>query len=460
MYGGKYVLNLTLKSFFIKEGKQRSNEKYGLISHLEYLLNDMYRETDSNFTLNYQRVKSLKSRIDQLKSEILEGVQVRSRIQEIKYGEIPSSYLVGKQSSEGKKKTIHKLTTEHRCENFQLGIDLDNTDDINKYVYSFYNNLYTAQENNSSVQNEFINHLQTKVSEIDNETLTEPLDLDEIDKALNSTENHKSPGIDGLPYEFYKTFWDILKYDLHEILTYMITNLSLTQSQSLGIITLQPKSGNKTLLSNWRPITLMTCDYKILTKVFANRLKCIIPRIISNEQFCCPGKSIIDSNLVMRDVLYYCNENNIQGAVLSLDWSKAYDRVDHNFVYAVSNRLGFCESFIKIVKLFCSNVRSVVQINGNLTKTFYIGRGIRQGCPMSMIVYVLFKEALYCHIKSLHSIKGPELPNGNSLKILGYADDTNLILRDNVSIIEAVKIIKKFENATGAILNEEKTIFF
>ena len=263
-----------------------------------------------------------------------------------------------------------------------------------------------------------------------------------------------------MPYEFYKIFWNILKDDLHEILTYAIENLTITESQSLGVITLQPKNGDKTLLSNWRPITLMTCDYKILTKVFAARLKHIIPKIICQEQFCCPGKSIIDSNLIMRDVLYFCNENNIQGAVLTLDWSKAYDRVDHNFLFAVLAKLGFCDSFIKILKLFCSNVRSVIQINGNITSSFHIGRGVRQGCPLSMMIYVLFKEALYSRIKALDSIKGPELPNNNSLKILGYADDTNLLLRDNESIIEAMKVIKMFETAAGAILNENKTKIF
>ena len=439
MYGGKCVQNPISNKFFIKEGKQKSNEKYGLISYLEYFFNDMYRETDYNYALSYQRVKSIKTRIDQLKSEILEGVQVRSKVQEIKYGEVPSSFLVGKQSSEGKKKIINKLTTEQCFDNINVGLDLDHTNDINKYVHSYYKNIYMSQENDISVQNEFINFLEPTVSEVDNEMLTKPLDLDDIYKALNSTENHKSPGIDGLPYEFFKTFWDILKDDLLEILTYALTNLSVTESQSLGIITLQPKSGDKKLLSNWRPITLMTCDYKLLTKIFANRLKCIVPQIISKEQFCCPGKSIIDSNLVMRDVLYYCNENNIQGAVLTLDWSKAYDRVDHNFLYAVLGKLGFCEAFIKVIQLFCSNVQSAVQVNGIITKSFDIGRGIRQGCPLSMILYVLFKEALYCRIKSSQSIKSPYLPNNHSLKILGYADDTNLFLRDSQSILEAMK---------------------
>ena len=281
--------------------------------------------------------------------------------------------------------------------------------------------------------------------------------MEEIEKALTSTEDKKSPGIDGLPYEFYKTFWDLIKNDILEILNNIISQLTLSQSQRLAIIILLPKSGDNTLLSNMRPVSLMTCDYKLLTKVYSNRLKLILPGVISEEQFCCPGKTIVDCNLVMRDMVYYCNENNIQGAVLSLDWSKAYDRVDHNFLYAVLRKLGFNEAFIQIVKLFCSSAESSVQINGNLTKTFNLGRGIRQGCPMSTILYVLFKEALYSYIKSKSSIISPCLPNNKSLKILGFADDTNLFVSDNNSILESMKAISTFEKATGAILNKSKT---
>ena len=317
--------------------------------------------------------------------------------------------------------------------------------------------MYTSQHNDISEQEEFLNCLEPKIGDLENEILTKPLDLDDIYEALNSTQNHKSPGIDGLPYEFYKTFWESIKYDVSQILNNILSTLSLTESQSLAIIVLHPKSGNAHLLSDWRPISLMTCDYKLLTKVFANRLKCLVPEVISREQYCCPGKTIVDCNLVMRDVLCYCNEHSIQGAVLTLDWSKAYDRLDHCFLYAALRKIGFSEHFVKIVKLFCSNAKSAVQINGNITETFNIGRGIRQGCPLSMILYVLFKEALYCYIKSHNSIKGLEMPNNNTLKILGFADDTNLFLRDNNSIREAMNAIAKFEKATGAILNKEKT---
>ena len=96
---------------------------------IENVLKKLYIDVAINNTLNYQKVKHIKARIDKLKSEILEGVQIRTKVQEIKYGEIPSSFLVGKQSSEGKRKTIYQLTVEESYGNIIQGqiLNIDHT---------------------------------------------------------------------------------------------------------------------------------------------------------------------------------------------------------------------------------------------------------------------------------------------------------------------------------------------
>ena len=237
----------------------------------------------------------------------------------------------------------------------------------------------------------------------------------------------------------------------------MKNELILTESQNLAVITLQPKGGDTQKLSNMRPISLMCCDYKILSKIIANRFKMVIPDVISREQFCCPGRTIVDNNILLRDVIYYCNENNIQGAVLSLDWTKAFDRINHTFLFKSMEKMGFNRNVIDLIKLFCLNKKSCLQINGNILETFDIGRGIRQGCPLSMLIYVLFKEALYKYIKSCSTIKGIPLPNDNTIKISGYADDTNLFTVDYESMTSIFQVLSKFESATGALLNKSKT---
>ena len=179
----------------------------------------------------------------------------------------------------------------------------------------------------------------------------------------------------------------------------MKNELILTESQNLAVITLKPKGGDTHKLPNKRPISLMCCDYKILSKIIANRFKMVIPEVISKEQFCCPGRT------------------------------KAFDRINHTFLFKSMEKMGFNRNVIDLIKLFCLNKKSCLEINGNILVAFNIGRGIRQGCPLSMLIYVIFKEALYKYIKSCSTIKSLPLPNDNIIKISGDADDTSLFTR-------------------------------
>ena len=449
-----------IKAFFIKEGKIQSKEKYGLIEYLEYKLKKLYVGLENNNTINYQSVKEIKEHIDKLKSDILEGAQIRSKLQEVKYGEMPSSYLVSKLNAERTKKSIYNLVVEENFEEFNVGDELETTEEINNYANNYFRKLYQYEENDSYEQDSFINSIERQISDIDNEMINKEVELSECKRVLNSVECNKSPGIDGLPYEFYQTFWDLIKNEFIRVIAIMKNTLVLSESQNLAVITLQPKDGDTKKLVNWRPISLMCCDYKILSKIIANRLRFIIPDAISEEQFCCPGRTIVDNNILLRDVIYYSNEQNLQGAVLSLDWTKAFDRINHDFLYKSMEKMGFDNNVISLIKLFCSDKKSCLQINGNILEEIDIGRGIRQGCPLSMIIYVIFKEPLYKYIKSCNTIEGIQLPNNNLIKISGYADDTNLFTINYESIISIFNVLTKFEAATGALLNKRKTKIF
>ena len=255
--------------------------------------------------------------------------------------------------------------------------------------------------------------------------LTEVITLGEIEKVIENTSNNKSPGIDGIPYEFYKIFWETIKNELFLIIQGILT-YKLSHSQKTAVITLNPKDENTELLNNWRPISLTTCDYKIFTKIIANRVKLVIPDTISPEQYCCPDKSIVDCNTMVRDIINYCSTENIPGAIINLDWSKAFDRVDIGFLKKVMARLGFGQTFIKWIEIIYTDIQSTVMVNGILTETFTVERGIRQGCPLSMLLYALFQEALYVAFKKNHMIECIDYPNQEKLIVIGYADDTSL----------------------------------
>ena len=203
---------------------------------------------------------------------------------------------------------------------------------------------------------------------------------------------------------------------------------------------------------------MLNVDYKIIAKIIANRIRKVLHLFISPEQFCSvPGKSISTCNLMLRDLIYYVNDEKIPAALISLDWSKAFDRVDLRFVFKIMKRIGFSEIIVNYIRMMYLNAESCLCINGNLTDFFPIERSVRQGCPLSMILFVIYQEPLYRMLKSKLHRDTLDLPNRLNITLVGFADDTIIVIKSDKSIKESMKIIKDYEEATGAQLNYDKT---
>ena len=160
----------------------------------------------------------------------------------------------------------------------------------------------------------------------------------------------------------------------------------------------------------------------------------------------------IECNCMIRDILFYNNEKNNTGAIINLDWNKAFDRVDWDLLIKVMRKFGFTDKIITWLSALYNNIQSLCLVNGYLTEPFNVERGVRQGCPLSMLLYVLFQDPLYCIIEQSHSIIPIDLP-GEKCNVLGFADDTTLFVADDMSIIEFFRVIDKFERATNSRLN-------
>ena len=101
------------------------------------------------------------------------------------------------------------------------------------------------------------------------------------------------------------------------------------------------EGGDLSLLKSWRPVSLICCDIKIVTKILAKRLKPLMFSLISENQFCVQGNTIVDCNTKIRDIMYYLGSNNRKGAVVNIDWEKAFDRVNWDFLYKVLKKMKF-----------------------------------------------------------------------------------------------------------------------
>ena len=234
----------------------------------------------------------------------------------------------------------------------------------------------------------------------------------------------------------------------------------MTKSQRRGVISLTFKKGDRLDPGNWRPVSLLNVDYKIASKAIAGRLSKVIHLVVNCDQSCgVPGRFIGDTVALLRDVVNYAASANVPVAILSLDQEKAFDRVDWGFLRSTLVHMGFGSSFVGWVDLFYSGVQSAVKVNGYLTHFFGLSRGVRQGCPLSPLLYVLYAEVLACSFRANPRIRGLLLPGASSpLSVVSqYADDTSLVVTTTDAIKAVFDTYAVFASGSGSRLNQVKS---
>ena len=291
------------------------------------------------------------------------------------------------------------------------------------------------------------------------ELLEGPLGENEVYTMLKTMKNNKSPGQDGFTVEFFRFFWQYLKTFMIRSLNFAYFTGEMSKSQKMGIITLIPK-GNKprNLLKNWRPISLLNVLYKIASGCIANRLKQILPHLIhENQKGFLKGRFIGENIRLLYDTLLYTELNDIPGMLLMIDFEKAFDCVSHKFLFKVLDFFKFGLSLKKWIHLFYEDASSCVMVNGFCTDRFNIGRGCRQGDPLSAYLFLLVSEILGILIRHSNDITGLNI-QGKNIKLLQYADDTILTLNGTEEDLKhAMEILTSFEKISNLKINVTKT---
>ena len=234
------------------------------------------------------------------------------------------------------------------------------------------------------------------LEEQEKQELEGEINIDEVWHALNGFQNDKTPGNDGFTKEFYETFFDPLGNALLESFNAGFENGQLSVSQKRGIISLIPKDENNlTTLSNWRPITLLNVDYKILAKVIAKRIEPVLPKLIhSNQTGFIKGRYIGQNVRLLEDTLEYTDIKKIPGILLFIDFKKVFDTIEWPFIQNVLKRFNFGQVIRKWISVLYSDVESAVLNGGYSTNYFKVSRGVRQGCPLSPLLFVLGVEVM------------------------------------------------------------------
>jgi hypothetical protein len=172
----------------------------------------------------------------------------------------------------------------------------------------------------------------------------------DLDAALQKCNMRSAPGIDGINNRFIKKFWTFFRIPLCEYFECCRRKGKLTETFSTALIKLIPKKGDTTLIKNWRPISLLSCFYKIISKAVNSRLDRVIDKLTSLNQKAYNKKRYIHEAIIDTvDTIRYCENNNVRGVILSIDQRKAFDSIYHGFIMEVYRFFGFGDSFIQLV---------------------------------------------------------------------------------------------------------------
>ncbi|GKB18467.1 putative RNA-directed DNA polymerase, eukaryota, reverse transcriptase zinc-binding domain protein [Tanacetum coccineum] len=211
-----------------------------------------------------------------------------------------------------------------------------------------------------------------------------------------------------------------------------------------SFIALIPKVSNATHVTDFRPISLIGCQYKIIGKLLANRLSCMIGSCISPEQSAfIKNRNILDGPLVLSKVMAWHRKNKKKLMVFKVDFEKAFDSLKWDFLDLVMDKIGFGCKWRSCIKGCLRNARTSVLINGSPTKEFEIFRGLRQGDPLSPFLFILAMEGLHAFIykaTNLGIFKSFSI-GVNNLRIshLMYPDD--VIFMGEWSILNACNLL-------------------
>ena len=236
---------------------------------------------------------------------------------------------------------------------------------------------------------------------------------------------------------------------------------NLSELQNISVLSLIHKKNERTDLKNYRAISLTNVNYHILAFALSMRLQKVIWKIISAQQTGYINKRFIGTNIrAILDICENIEANNDAGILLLLDFEKAFDSVERSFLFSTLQKLNFGKQFIQWIKTLYSEPKAIIKNNGYLSSKINITCGIRQGCPVSALLFILIIEILSHKISidtSIHGVVAKVGQKHHEFKSFQYADDISIFLHSDSDLQKVLKLVSKFTEVAGPKLNMSKT---
>ena len=412
-------------------------------------------------TANWVAVAACKKKITELDALVAAGLAVRSG-QPAADEEVPGLFHA---AMEGRHGPSPGLTTIKTAD----GRILKEPAEVEKEVLSYFQALFQGRHTATEARLEpfdsgtaftpdldmaalFLTELPTLTPQQSDE-IELPFTLPELEEAVESAAAAKSPGLDGLSYELYKTTLPLIGTSLLKALNHMLASGSLGTSLRQGVVRLLPKVGGVPTASQLRPITLLNTDYKLLTKMLVNRFLPLLPGLLTATQLCSvQGRTIFDGAATVLSAATFLHQHQLPGYLVSLDFFHAYDRICLQWVDQVLKAMGFGPVLRRIVATLHNGATASFMLH-SLSPEVAATFSLRQGDPFALILFIIQQEPFLHRLQlQLHGLRFAGLREAS----LGYVDDVAALSSKLSDLLILDKIVSDYEAASGAILNRNR----
>uniref|UniRef100_A0A3P9JVJ3 Reverse transcriptase domain-containing protein n=1 Tax=Oryzias latipes TaxID=8090 RepID=A0A3P9JVJ3_ORYLA len=333
--------------------------------------------------------------------------------------------------------------------------------DINKIMKLYYQDLYSSQcESSADNRADFLDKIKfPTLSDEQKKILNNSISKEEVSEAIFALKGGKAPGPDGFGPEFYKTFCKMLVGPLTDMFVDSFEKGFLPPTLShahVSVILKKDKPAD--LCGSYRPISLISVDSKVLSKLLARRLQNFLPTLVHPDQSgFVPGRLSHSNVRRLLNIIQFSSIRKQKALAVSLDAEKAFDRIEWEYLFDVLHRFGLGGSFLRWIQAIYHSPTASVLTNGRCSEPFALARGVRQGCPLSPLLFALALEPLAETIRMQAEVKGISLGNMEH-KIALYADDIILFLTlPKQSIPTTLKAFNKFSSISGYKINLAKS---
>ncbi|KAK6164390.1 hypothetical protein DH2020_001254 [Rehmannia glutinosa] len=406
-----------------------------------------------------KEIKILEKDIDWLSLREESFWRQRARVDWLKDGDRNTKFFHSRAKARNYNNYIHGFLSDNE-------VWLSQPEQMFAHTTDFFTTLFSSCKPSDSEISSVVDSIECYISQSDFEFLESPFTDEDVERALMGIGPNKAPGVDGFHAIFFQKHWSLLKKDVTSACLDVLNHGRSVKSINETIIVLIPKKKNPKRLSDFRPISLCSVLYKIISRTLAARLKKILaPLIAENQGAFVPGRLISDNAIMSFELLHSMSKiysGKTGWMALKLDMSKAYDRVEWKLIGAILRKMGFPSRWCSLIHDCISTVQFTVSINGKLGGRVLPSRGLRQGCSLSPYLFILCAEVLSALLRRAEltgQIVGMRCTQHSPrISHLFFADDSIIFTKAKQQEANAIlKLLSSYEKASGQVVNMEKT---